>query len=232
MAVDQPISYKKRSMTKKIEILYLENDPLDVKLVRLELTKARFEYNMRVVDNRINYEKELERYKPDLVLADYNLYGYDGISAMKYCISKDPDLPFIMITGSLDEESAVGVMKMGAWDYVLKENLHRLEPGIKNALKLRDEKLKRKVAFEELRKNEEKYRNLFENAGVGMFRAKADGSSFLAVNRKFAHLLGYRLEEIKEMKIPEIWWSREERDGMLKKLKERSEEHTSELQSH
>jgi len=208
-------------MAVKLKILYLENNPVDVKLVRLELKKARFEYTMRVVENRNDYENEIEQYKPDLVLADYNLHGYDGISAMKYCITKDPDLPFIMVTGSLDEESAVGVMKMGAWDYVLKENLHRLEPGIKNALKLKEEKLIRKAAFEELRRNEEKYRNLFEHAEAGMFRSKDNGSSFLAVNRKFADILGYSLKAINGMKTSEIWWRKEEQDGLLHVLKEK-----------
>ncbi len=204
---------------KHIKVLFLENNDTDVQLMQYELQKAGFSVEEEVVEKQKDFEQKLDKFKPDVVLCDYNLPEYDGISAIKYIIRKDDNLPVIMVTGSLDEESAVEMMKIGAWDYVVKEHLSRLGPSVSRSLTTRDEKLQKTRALNLLKKSEKKYRSLYENAGTGLFQSTLDGTRFLAFNQIFASMLGYKKSQLLNISPQEIWYRPDERGFFINKLK-------------
>jgi len=140
-------------MDHKINILILEDNESDVELVLAELQAAHIEYDqIKVVDCREDFLRALEDFPFHLILSDYNLPQFDALEALKMVEDKYSDVPFIVVTGTLDEETAVDTIKSGAWDYVLKENMLRLGPAVENALVLKKQKDKLQSAQQEIRK--------------------------------------------------------------------------------
>ena len=120
-------------MGKKIRILILEDVPADASLMEHELRKAGMTFITKRVDTREEFIKGIQEFKPDLILADYTLPSFDGLSALAIAREQCPELPFIFVTGSLNEETAVECMKSGATDYVLKDHLIRIGPAVQGA---------------------------------------------------------------------------------------------------
>ncbi len=141
----------------KLKILILEDFLPDVKLNVNQLRKDKFIFDHKVVSNEKDFKKAIEDFEPDIILSDFNLPGFNGIEALNYVKETYPDLPFIMVTGSLDEETAADCIKQGAWDYVIKEHLVRLGPAVKNALARKNEIIKKQQAEDDRRASEKKF---------------------------------------------------------------------------
>ena len=103
---------------------------------------------------RAEFVAALEDGGIDLILADYTLPSFDGLSALKLAMNARPDLPFIFVSGSLGEEIAIEALKIGATDYVLKTRLSRLVPSVQRALREARERAERKKAEDALRRSE------------------------------------------------------------------------------
>ncbi len=154
----------------EIKILIVEDQITDVELALRELKKDGMLFNYRHVFDKDNFLRELELYNPDLILCDYSMPSFDGMTALRLARELDPIIPFIIYTGSINEETAVRCMKEGANDYIIKQFRTRLPLAIKSAIeqsKILKEKL---IAENELRESEEKYRALSENALDIVFR--------------------------------------------------------------
>ncbi len=121
-------------MTRPLRILILEDLQTDLLLLVHVLRKEGFAFEYRHVITRNDFEEVLLEYNPDVVLSDYVLPQYDGMEALKYTLEHAPHIPFILVTGSVNEEVAVSCLKAGASDYVTKKHLARLGPAIKAAL--------------------------------------------------------------------------------------------------
>ncbi len=130
----------------------LEDSKLDAELIKDELTKQKFDFTSELVETEKDFITAIHNFKPDIILSDYSLPQFTGFEALKIAQKIIPNIPFIIITGSLSEETAADSIKKGAWDYVLKENLLRLIPAIENAIKLKVEKNKNKLAEEKIRR--------------------------------------------------------------------------------
>src|SRR6476620_8484808 len=117
-----------------LRILILEDVPMDAELVEYELGRARIPFLSRRVDSRDGFLRELEEFHPDLILSDYTLPRFDGMTALSLARERAPSIPFLIVTGSVNEETAVGCMKAGATDYLLKSNLARIGPAVTAAL--------------------------------------------------------------------------------------------------
>jgi two-component system, cell cycle sensor histidine kinase and response regulator CckA len=117
-----------------LRILLLEDIPSDAELAELALRKAGLEFASCRVMSRADFERELADFAPDLIIADHNLPQFSGAQALELARKLAPAVPFILLTGSLDEETAVEYMKAGAADYILKDRLARLGPAAKSAL--------------------------------------------------------------------------------------------------
>src|SRR6202167_1297557 len=106
------------------------------------------------VDTQVSFCASLERNDLDIILADYTLPSFDGISALKIAADKRPEVPFIFVSGTLGEEVAIEALNIGATDYVLKTRLSRLVPSVVRALREATERAERKRAEESLRRSE------------------------------------------------------------------------------
>jgi DNA-binding NarL/FixJ family response regulator len=120
-----------------------------------ELVEAGMVFSPRCVKDKKSYLKALKEFSPDVILSDYSLPSFDGLSAMKLAGKICPDVPFIFVSGALGEETAIELLKQGATDYVLKNRLSRLAPAVSRALREIKERKERKMAEEALKKREE-----------------------------------------------------------------------------
>lgn len=136
-------------MDQKVRILILEDNPFDNELILHKLTQSGFTYESQTAQNKNAFLKLLEQFVPDIMLADYSLPGFDGLAAMELARQKYENLPVIILSGVIGEERAIETMKAGATDYVLKQNLSRLGPVIRRALREAQEVKNRKRAEEE-----------------------------------------------------------------------------------
>jgi DNA-binding NarL/FixJ family response regulator len=143
------------TMNRDLRILILEDVPTDAELIQFELVEAGTTFTPMCVADKASYLKALAEFSPDIILSDYSLPSFDGISALKIAVSKCPDIPFIFVSGALGEETAIELLKQGATDYVLKSRLSRLAPAVARALQEVGERRERKAAEEALQKREQ-----------------------------------------------------------------------------
>ncbi len=141
-------------MKTPLRILLLEDDAQDVELIQELLEADHFVCEVAHVQTRAEFLAGLEDSGIELILADYTLPSFDGLSALKLALSARPDLPFIFVSGTLGEEAAIDALKTEATDYVLKTRLSRLVPSVQRALREARERAERKKAEDALRRSE------------------------------------------------------------------------------
>jgi PAS domain S-box-containing protein len=142
-------------VTSPIRILFLEDDPEDVELIQALFEADQFACEISRVETKAEFLFALQESEFDLILVDYTLPSFDGLSALALARKVQPDLPFIFVSGTLGEEVAIEALKVGATDYVLKTRLSRLAPAARRALREVQEKNQRKEAEAALRRGEE-----------------------------------------------------------------------------
>jgi signal transduction histidine kinase len=121
-------------MKSPLRILHLEDNSLDGEVVERTLAAGGVSCTINRVASRAEFMKALQVNDVDLILADYKLPDFDGMSALKTCREQAPDMPFILVTGIMGEEQAIDSMQSGATDYVLKGRLCRLCPAVRRAM--------------------------------------------------------------------------------------------------
>ena len=144
-------------MGQHIRILTVEDSTLDAELVERELRRAKLDFSCQRVEIEPDFRAALESSDPDVILADYNLPRFDGISALNIAHALVPETPFIFVSGSIGEERAAQALREGATDYILKDRLSRLPAAITRALDERRERQLRVRAQEALRRSEERF---------------------------------------------------------------------------
>ncbi|MGA9752124.1 MAG: PAS domain S-box protein [Acidobacteriota bacterium] len=183
-------------MSQPLRILMVEDVPTDAALVEREIRKAGIDFVSRRVENRETFLAAIEEFDPDFILSDYSLPQFDGMSALRLADERAPEIPFIIITGSLNEETAVECIKAGADDYVLKDRLARLMPAIQGALEKRRLQGERHEAVVAMRTSEMRYRRLFEAAKDGILILDAETGLVVDVNPFILNILGYSAQEV------------------------------------
>ena len=141
-------------MRHPLRILSIEDDPKDTELIQDLLETEGIACEVTRVDTQAALVASVERGGVDLILADYSLPSFDGISALKLAMKACPDVPFIFVSGTLGEEVAIEALKIGATDYVLKTSLSRLVPSVLRALREGRQRAERKRTEEALRQSE------------------------------------------------------------------------------
>lgn len=139
------------STVNALRILLLEDSLLDAELIEAHLREGEIKGELVRVESRTHFQTALEKDTFELILADYSLPSFDGISALEIAQTLCPDVPFIFVSATLGEELAIETLKSGATDYVLKPRLERLAPSVKRALREARERQERQLAQEALK---------------------------------------------------------------------------------
>ena len=138
-------------MEKPVRILYLEDNPTDAELVRARLAAEGIDCEIVCVQTSTDYVSAIDQGGWALIISDFTLPAYDGMSALALAHTKRPDTPFIFFSGTVGEEAAIDALKKGASDYVLKPRPARLVSAVKRALREAEERAERKKLEEQLR---------------------------------------------------------------------------------
>lgn len=117
-----------------LKILFIEDVQIDAELICIEIEKNNIVFEKQIVSNEADFLESMETFNPDILVSDYTLPQFNGMAALQIRNHKAPMTPFILVTGSHNEEVAVECMKAGADDYILKGNLSRLGPALLNAV--------------------------------------------------------------------------------------------------
>src|ERR1700693_1340332 len=141
-------------MKSPLHILYLEDDPRDAELVQQMLAMNDIASFMTRIETEADFIASLKQGGFGLIFADYTLPSFDGISALKIAQRDCPHIPFIFVSGTLDEEVAIEALKIGATDYVFKTRLARIAPSVRRALREADERTELLHAEQALRRSE------------------------------------------------------------------------------
>ena len=174
--------------SKTLNILFVEDSEDDFQLVLRELQKGGLTVAAERVEDIESLKAALETTKWDIVITDYALPGFTGLSALQIIKHKNPDIPVVVVSGSIGEEIAVAAMKAGAQDYVMKDNLKRLTPAVVRELQEFESRKKVKSAEAAFEASEERLRTLFETAEDGIF-IKNRNLVYTQVNSAFAKFL-------------------------------------------
>ena len=161
-------------MHRRIKILHLEDSYKDSELIKSIIENGGIEFDYFLTDNETDYVNVLANENIDLIIADYSLPDYDGYEAFKVSKELYPDIPFIFVSGTIGEDTAVNAMVNGAVDYVLKNNLARLVPAMKRSLRQAENEHKRKQAEEELMESRKNLYEAYKLAHIGVWDWKAD----------------------------------------------------------
>jgi PAS domain S-box-containing protein len=134
-----------------VEILHLEDSLEDSELILGIMEKEGLPCKVTLISQQTLFEEELEKRPFDLILCDHGIPGYNGFTALRFARKRRPDIPVIMLSGSLDDAQAVESLKAGATDYILKQRLARLVPAIRRALREAKEQKKQQESDERIR---------------------------------------------------------------------------------
>lgn len=189
-----------------LTVVCLEDDPLDAELVRHELESVISDLDWCEISTEAEYRRALEERAPDLILADYNLPGFDGLAALAIAREQRPLTPFIFVSGALGEEIAIETLKSGATDYVLKNRLKRLGPAVQRALAEAHERSERRRIERELEAQRRLLEALIDTIPDAIYTIDRD-ERVLMVNRALlemfaepgAAVIGRRLPEVMEV---------------------------------
>jgi PAS domain S-box-containing protein len=182
-------------MSPSIAILLLEDDPTDAGLIGALLEADHFKCRIDCVQTQTEFLAALKDGDFDLILSDYNLPSFDGLSALNVALNVRPDIPFIFVSGTLGEEAAIEALKVGATDYVLKTRMSRLVPAVQRALGEASDRAARKKAEVALRRSETELHDVIEAIPAIAFTAQPDGSG-VWINRRWVEYSGLSVDEI------------------------------------
>jgi len=150
-------------MTEQLKILVVDDAPPDVELALRELKRAGLAFAHRLVETEPAMRDELARFVPDVILSDFTLPHFNGMSALAVAREIAPDTPFIFVSGTVGEEAAIRVLKEGASDYVLKGNLKRLPAAVERSVQEARERTARRRAEAALETTRGLLRNIFDS---------------------------------------------------------------------
>ncbi len=156
---DQP-----ESAAEPIRVVMVEDSPTDVELVLRQVRREGLDVVNRVVCEEHSFRAALTEFAPNLILSDFSLPQFDGLAALRIARDVAPDVPFIFVSGTIGEERAINALKNGAFDYVLKDNLRRLGPAIRGALRAAETTRARDLAVTMLRRSESRLQDIINTS--------------------------------------------------------------------
>jgi len=183
-------------MSTELRILHLEDNENDAVLIEAALQRANFACEIDRVETREAFVAALDRGGYDLILSDFSLPSFNGLAALELARQKQPDIPFLFVSGTIGEDTAIDALKSGATDYILKQRLARLVPAVHRALVDAAEHLALRRAEEAMIQSESKYRHLFECLGEAALLSDARNGRVIDTNRQAEVLFARSRSEI------------------------------------
>jgi nitrogen-specific signal transduction histidine kinase/CheY-like chemotaxis protein len=198
-------------MNESLRVLLVEDSEDDARLLLRKLRQGGYAPVFEQVDTAASFVRQLEERTWDIVLSDYSLPAFTALEALRLLKEQDLDLPFIIVSGAIGEETAVAAMKAGAHDYVMKDNLARLMPAIERELREVKGRRRRCQAEAALRESEREnrrlsreFRTLLDNIPDSLTLLDADLNVIWA-NRGTARMLGRSLEGPTDGHCSQLW---------------------------
>jgi PAS domain S-box-containing protein len=204
-------------MSKPLRVLLVEDSEDDALLEIRALKNGGYDPEYERVETAEAMRKSLQEKPWDVILCDYALPQFNGLAAIALLEEADIDIPLIIVSGAIGEETAVECMRFGARDYVMKGNLHRLASAVERELKEAESRVKRKQAEEALRESEANYRQLFDNSPTAIYQINFRTGKFLKANTVFCEYLGCSQEEITSLSPYDIM-TKESQKLLLERL--------------
>ncbi len=200
-------------MRTPLQVLILEDRAADAELMLHELRRAGFEPEWRCVDTEADYLAQLD-HAPDIILADYSLPQFDGLTAHRLLQKYGLDIPFILVSGSIGEEAAVSAMKQGVADYILKDRMTRLGQAVENALESKKLRQAKRQAEAELL-----LKNLVFDASIAANSIADLNDVITQANPAFLRLWGYLgIQEVIGKKLSDFLLNQDESATIVSSL--------------
>lgn len=185
---------------RQLTLLLVEDNQDDAALLERHLRRSGFELHATRVETALEMQAALAGIPPDLVIADYNLPNFSGPEALRLARSCGHDLPFIMMSGAISEETAVESMRAGAQDYVTKQNLARLIPVVERELREAGARRSRVAAEHALAVSESRFHHLIDAMPMGLLISKSSGLLTYS-NAAAERLLGFQGDQLRRGEI-------------------------------
>jgi two-component system, cell cycle sensor histidine kinase and response regulator CckA len=186
-------------MKTPLQVLIVEDSEDDMLLLVRELQRGGYDVNYTRVETPATMQAALDRQSWDIVISDYTMPAFNALEALKILQNRS-DLPFIIVSGTIGEETAVAAMKAGAQDYILKGNLTRLVPAVERELREAEDRQRRHSAEQALALSEDRFKTLCGAAPLGIFHCDAQGKN-VYVNPRWQQISGLSAAE----SLGEVW---------------------------
>mgnify|MGYP000325654807 CR=1 FL=1 len=191
-------------MKKPLRVLIVEDSDDDCLLMVRELQRGGFAPEWQRVENAAEMHQALQEKEWEVILADFVLPRFGGLAALQITQELGLDIPLIIVSGTIGEETAVNAMRMGAHDYIMKDRLTRLPAAIERELAEVQVRRERRRAEEALRESEDLYRTLFELESDAIVIIENASGRLLAANQAASDLYGYSKEELLALKNTDL----------------------------
>jgi PAS domain S-box-containing protein len=204
-------------MKRPLQVLVIEDSADDAMLLGIELQRAGYAPGCHRVETPAALNAALEQQKWDLVLADYHLPDFDGLAALAIVKGQGLDVPFIIVSGYITEETAVAAMKAGAHDFVMKDKLARLGPAVERELRDAEVRRERRRSEEQLQA-EHTFREAIENSVPSGIAVVDLGGKQTYVNPAFCAMVGWPEAELIGASPPFVYWPPDEAERITEAL--------------
>jgi len=192
-----------KTMKRELQILHIEDDKNDAELISFTLSKEGYNCQITRAETKQDFLKLIREKSFDIILSDYRLPSFNGTEALKIAKENIPDVPFILLSGTIGEEFAIESLLNGATDYILKDNIKRLAPAIQRALHEVELREAKKRSDERLRQSEKNLRYLIDKAAEIIYSIDKS-AHIIEANPAAMRCLGYASRELQELNYFEL----------------------------
>jgi diguanylate cyclase (GGDEF)-like protein/PAS domain S-box-containing protein len=180
-----------RNGSDPVRVLMVEDVATDAELEVRELKRAGMRVEHRLVDREEQFLAELENFAPDVIISDFSMPHFDGMTALALARENAPNIPFIFVSGTIGEEYAIRALKNGATDYVLKTNLVRLPAAVERALHDANDRMARRKAEKKLAETRAQLQSIYESLPDMLWSVELPGEKISYVSPASGAIYGY-----------------------------------------
>jgi PAS domain S-box-containing protein len=178
-----------------LKLLLVEDSETDAALVVRSLSKAGYEIQHERVDTAAAMQTALDTQAWDLVISDYSMPQFSAEAALALMQATGRDIPFIVVSGTMGEDTAVRMLKAGAHDYLMKDRLSRLAPAVERELKEAKNRQERRLAEQALQESERRFSTVFHASPVSIGITRLEDGQVIDANAAWEKMTGYSRAE-------------------------------------